>query len=144
MCLVVHFKKKGEIHMTLTEQLKLWYQAGEHENITTAILALPVPQRTDELMGELAVAYNNLGRYDQAILVLHELESRNRYTWRWQYRMGYALYYSALKASGSRQTLRLLEHAGESFSNALKLSPPEHIRKDYVEFLEWIKEDKKG
>lgn len=129
--------------MTLTEQLQLWYQAGEHENITAAILALPVPQRTDELMGELAVAYNNLGRYDQAVLVLNELESRNRYTWRWQYRMGYALYYSAQKTSASRQTLRLLERARESFSNALKLSPPEHIRKDCREFLEWIDEDKK-
>lgn len=130
--------------MTLNEQIELWYQAGEHDNITAAILALPGPQRTDQLMGELAVAYNNLGLYDQAILVLNELESRNRYTWRWQYRMGYALYYSALKTSSPRQAAKLLDRAHESFSNALKLSPPGYIRDDCLEFLEWIDQDRRG
>ena len=93
-------------------------------------------------MGELAVAYNNLGQYSQAILVLKELEPRNQYTWRWQYRMGYALYYSALKTGDSRRIARLLGQAQDCFSNAMNFNPPEYIKNDCTEFLEWIAQDK--
>ena len=75
--------------MTLREQIDCWFQAGEHERTVQAILKLPGSECTDELMGELAVAYNNLGEYKKAILVLEELKNRVCFTASWQYRMGY-------------------------------------------------------
>lgn len=126
--------------MTLTEQIAMWYQAGEHQHTIQAILELPASKRTDELLGELAVACNNMGQYSMAVLVLEEIRPRAGYTWPWQYRMGYALYYSAMKAAPQKRAA-LLSRAREAFLNALKLDPPEHIKNDCLEFLEWIRED---
>lgn len=125
---------------TLTDQITMWYRDGEHEQTILAILALPASKRTDELLGELAVACNNTGQYSMAILVLEEIKSRSGCTWSWQYRMGYALYYSGLKAEPKKMTV-LLSRAREAFSNALMLEPPEHIKNDCLEFLEWIQQD---
>jgi tetratricopeptide (TPR) repeat protein len=137
-------KKKGGRQMTLLDQIHQWYQAGEHEHTVNAVLSLPGRDRTDRLLGELILAYNNLGQYSRALLVLDELKPRLRYTWTWQYRRGYALYYSAYGASGLPKVPDLLAEAGEAFDNALKLDPPEHIRKECLEFLEWIREDLHG
>lgn len=127
--------------MTLTEQIDQWYHEGEHERTIEAILRLPASERTDPLLGELAVAYNNTGEYPKAILVLEEMRPRLNFTWRWQYRMGYALYYSAEKSRDSHKTIRLLSKARDTFLNALRLDPPEFIQKECQEFLRWIEEE---
>ena len=130
--------------MTLREQIDCWFQAGEHARTVQAILKLPGSECTDELMGELAVAYNNLGEYKKAILVLEELKNRVCFTASWQYRMGYALYHSAMKAPTPAKTESLLLKARHAFSAALQLNPKEHIRGDCLEFLHWICEDLKS
>lgn len=127
--------------MTLREQIDCWFQAGEHEHTVQAILELPGSECTDELMGELAVAYNNLGEYHKSILVLEELRERFCFTASWQYRMGYALYYSAMKTPVSKKTKSLLLKAQDAFLTALQLNPKEHVRQDCLEFLQWIRED---
>jgi len=97
--------------MTLLDQIHQWYQAGEHEHTVNAVLSLPGRDRTDRLLGELILAYNNLGQYSRALLVLDELKPRLRYTWTWQYRRGYALYYSAYGASGLPKVPDILAEA---------------------------------
>lgn len=127
--------------MTLTEQIDQWYRAGQHARTVSAVLGLPGKQRTPRLLGELAVAYNNLGQYDRAIIVLEELKPQTQYTWRWQYHMGYALYYSGIAADDPDRTLNLLSRAAQAFLRALFLNPKEPIRQECREFLQWIEED---
>ena len=127
--------------MTLREQIDSWYQAGQHENTVQAVLNLVGAQCTDEFMGELAVAYNNLGEYDKALLVLENLRKSFYCTSSWQYRMGYALYYSAMKTPDERKTKRFLQKARDAFETALELQPKKAIRQECLEFLAWIRED---
>ena len=127
--------------MTLSAQIDCWFQSGEHEEVIQAILDLPDTQRTDKLMGDLAVAYNNSGEYNKAILVLEEMRNHYSCTASWQYRMGYALYYSAMKTpEGSRKKI-ILAKACKAFLAALQLNPKEPIKQDCLEFLSWIRED---
>ena len=127
--------------MALSAQIDQWFQTGEHEQIIQSILNLPDIQRTDKLMGDLAVAYNNSGEYNKAILVLEELKSSFGCTSSWQYRMGYALYYSAMKTRERSKKRTLLIKAWKAFLTALQLNPKECIRQDCLEFLSWIRED---
>lgn len=127
--------------MVLTEQIDHWYREGAHECTIEAIHGLPASERTDGLLGELAVAYNNTGEYPKAMVVLEEMRPRLGFTWRWQYRMGYALYYSAEKSSDPGRAGRLLSKAQEAFLNALRLGPPKLIRQECLEFLQWIREE---
>ena len=134
-------KIKGDNYMNLMDQIGQWYQAGRHELTVDAVLSLPGSCRTDRLLGELVLAYNNLGQYSRALLVLDELKPRLGYTWPWQYRRGYALYYSAQKTADVKRASKLLGRAREAFLAAMKLNPPEHIRAECLEFLRWIHED---
>lgn len=127
--------------MTLSAQIDQWFETGEHEQIIQAILDLPDIRRTDKLMGDLAVAYNNSGEYNKAILVLEELRNCFGCTASWQYRMGYALYYSAMKTPETAKKRILLIKARKAFLTALQLDPKECIRQDCLEFLKWIQED---
>lgn len=114
----------------LMDKIDRWYALKRHRKIVDAVMALPREQRTDDLLGRMAVAYNNLDEYDNAIQVLEELRPRQENTPRFHYRLGYALYYS--------------DHypeAREAFTRALMLNPPEDIAEDCRDFLEWITED---
>lgn len=111
----------------LLEQIGRWYQEDEHQKIIDAVLAIPQADRGDELLEQLAVAYNNLDDYDAAIVVLEQLRPRQENTDKWQFRMGYALYY-----------LDKNEEAKVAFSRCLLLNDSGEYAEDCRELLEEI------
>lgn len=126
--------------MDIMEQLTQWYETEEHQKIVEAILKLPESERTDELLGKLAVAYNNLEKYDQAIAVLEQLRSRQENTYQWQYRLGYALYYGTEDLE-KHHAVEQYKQAKEAFTRCLLLNPRPDIEADCREFLEEINEE---
>lgn len=78
----------------LLEKLDQWYGEGKHQQIVDAILEIPSADRDYELTGLLAVAYNNLDKYDKAIELLLSTREQGENDRRWYYRLGYAYYYS--------------------------------------------------
>ncbi|WP_198957549.1 hypothetical protein [Paenibacillus selenitireducens] len=52
----------------LLEQLNLWYEDDEFEKIVGRITEIPEQDRDCDLVGHLARAFNNLERYDEALL----------------------------------------------------------------------------
>ena len=60
---------------SLTLQINHWYERDEHQKIADAINALPPDQLDDELLGQLAVAYNNLGDFSAAVSVRGERDA---------------------------------------------------------------------
>ena len=85
--------------MTLLEQCQAWHNHGDYEKIITAIEEIPAAERTPELDGELARAYNNFAQpsewwyFKKAIDLLapHAEDSADDHVW--NFRMGYAYYY---------------------------------------------------
>jgi len=78
------------------KQLDDWYDNDQHQKIIDAIENLPLNQQTSELIGTLAVAYNNVGTIEtlsKAVELLKSLEKELSEDYKWNYRMGYALYY---------------------------------------------------
>ena len=43
------------------DKIDEWYDNDEHDKIIEAILALPDSSLDDDILGQLAVAYNNVG-----------------------------------------------------------------------------------
>lgn len=113
-------------------QIDEWYDSDEHEKIIEAILALPEDELDDEILGRLAVAYNNNGDYKKAIAVLESQRVRLENWFKWQYRMGYALMNAADdEECENDETLRetILNRARVCFARCMNLNPPE----DYLE-----------
>ena len=85
--------------MTLLEQCQAWHNHGDYEKIIAAIEEIPAAERTPELDGELARAYNNVAQpsewwyFKKAIDLLtpHAEDSADDHVW--NFRMGYAYYY---------------------------------------------------
>ena len=85
--------------MTLLEQCQAWHNHGDYEKIIAAIEEIPAAERTPELDGELARAYNNVAQpsewwyFQKAIDLLapHAEDSADDHVW--NFRMGYAYYY---------------------------------------------------
>ena len=85
--------------MTLLEQCQAWHNHGDYEKIIAAIEEIPAAERTPELDGELARAYNNFAQpsewwyFKKAIDLLtpHAEDSADDHVW--NFRMGYAYYY---------------------------------------------------
>ncbi len=99
-------------HKELLEQIDVWHDEGDHQEIVDAILALPVKDRDYELIGQLAVAYNNTEKYNEAIQTLLDTAKEGKNHHKWYYRLGYA--YSALEK---------YEEAISNFTEAIKLDP---------------------
>ena len=85
--------------MTLLEQCQAWHNHGDYEKIIAAIEEIPAAERTPELDGELARAYNNVAQpsewwyFKKAIDLLapHAEDSADDHVW--NFRMGFAYYY---------------------------------------------------
>jgi len=72
------------------KQIESWHEHNEHEMIVKTIISIQEIQRSYELTGWLARAYNNLGKYKDALgqlLLIPEGDSRDGV---WHYRAGYA------------------------------------------------------
>lgn len=122
---------------TLMEKIDRWYALDRHQRIVDGILSLPEAQRTVELLGQLAVAYNNLDEYDEAVKVLESIRASEENQPKFHYRLGYAHYYAAQEAEGAEKK-ELLGKARAAFSRALMLNPAEETEEDCREFLGWI------
>lgn len=67
-----------------------YWDEDQHDKIVEMILAVPENERDIEMLGQLVVAYNNLGRYKDAIALSKELEAESAQIPAWYYRIGYA------------------------------------------------------
>lgn len=77
-----------------------------NDEIITLIEQIPEAERDDELHGLLARAYNNDGRYLDAIKLLN-LVSENKRDDIWLYRMGYSLHYLSYTDTNPIEMLKL-------------------------------------
>lgn len=106
----------------LLQQIEQWNVDDEEQQIVDAILEVPEEERTVELTGLLARAYNNLGEFTTAIDYLLSIEEESREDALWHYRMGYAYYY-----------LNQLDKAQEAFERSLELNPGDEEAMEYIE-----------
>lgn len=109
----------------LQARLEEWHENNEFDRIVDAVLELPALERDYELLGHLARAYNNVGRYDEALEQLLALADQGREDPRWFYRIGYAYYH-----------LQRYAEAVEAFTKSNELEPDE----DVEEWIELVRE----
>ncbi len=119
----------------MAKQLDIWWEIDEHQKIVDAVMAVPASERDYDMLGSLAVAYNNLSLYDDAIAVLMDTKEQGRLHYKWYYRLGYALYY-----------LYRFNEALDAFTTALELytrDNPEQdeVVHDYMQWIGWCEED---
>lgn len=98
----------------LLEQISQWHEADQHQKIVDAILQLPQEERTYQITGYLARAYNNLARYEEGLALLESIADEGREDWVWWYRMGYSYF-----------RLSRFAEAEEAFQMAVALNPEE-------------------
>ncbi|MBY9082226.1 SMI1/KNR4 family protein [Paenibacillus sp. HN-1] len=113
------------MNQDLLARLNQLHEDDEFTEIVKAIMAIPVSERDYELLGHLARAYNNLGRYDEALELLLIVAEHGKEDAVWHYRIGYSYYF-----------LRQYEQAVEAFTRAGELDPSE----DLEEWLEAARE----
>lgn len=93
----------------LLEQLQSWHEQDEFGRIIERIEAIPETERDYNLIGQLARAYNNTGRYREAVEQLLSVHQQGASDPLWQYRLGYAYCYIA----NYEQALLAFERADE-------------------------------
>ncbi|MDN8592851.1 SMI1/KNR4 family protein [Paenibacillus sp. 11B] len=109
----------------LLEQLNKWHEQDEFGLIIERIQDIPEVDRDYELIGQLARAYNNEGRYREAAQQLLAVNEQGTSDPLWQYRLGYAYYHMAM-----------YEQALHAFEMANELLPHDESTN---EFLEWTR-----
>ena len=88
----------GAVQSPLMERLECWHEEGLHKRIIEAIEAMPESERTPDLYGILARAYNNIGGPDdpepfrKAISILESIREDKADDPLWNYRMGYSYF----------------------------------------------------
>ena len=113
------------IDQDLLARLDQWHDENQHKQIIQEIEAQPEESRLSyELQGRLARAYNNVGKYAEAIRVLEGIREQGKEDDRWWSRMGYALYQQG-RYGPSR----------ECFLRARELNPD---NQDARTFLGWL------
>lgn len=107
-------------------QVEQWYEEDEHQNIVDALEAIPVANRDYEVVGQLGRAYNNVGRYEDALAQFAQVAEQGEDDSAWHYRSGYSYYF-----------LGRFEEGVRAFTKALELDPEdEHARN----LLDWCQE----
>lgn len=114
---------KEEQHDKLLQQIEQWDADNEQQMIVDAILEIPEEERTVELIGLLARAYNNSEEYPKAIECLRSIEEESGEDALWFHRLGYAYYY-----------MNNLEEAQKAFERALELNPDDNASEQYLNF----------
>lgn len=77
----------------MEELIDKYWDEDQHNKIVELIMAVPETERDLDMMGQLVVAYNNLGHYDDAIKLSMELKEVSTELPAWYYRIGFALVY---------------------------------------------------
>lgn len=119
----------------LAKRIDYWYEQDRHRQIVEAVLLRDEDEQTDYILGQLAVAYNNLNEYDNAIEVLEALRYTQDNTPKFHYRLGYAYFYKSLDEKEEGKQLELIIKAREAFTRALMLNPDREIESDCRYFL---------
>ena len=65
----------------------------KYQEIIDMIEELPVEQLNSQIISEQGRAYNNIGEYNKAIEILKTIETEEKDTRRWNYRIGYSYYF---------------------------------------------------
>lgn len=100
-------------------QLDQWYEEDDHQRIVEALEAIPVANREYELVGQLGRAYNNVGRYEDALAQFAQVAEQGKNDPAWHYRSGYSYYY-----------LGRFEEGVQAFTKALELDPEDEHSRD--------------
>lgn len=108
----------------LIELLNILHKEAKHQEIIDKIEALPNEEKTPEIIGILARAYNNIDNYEKAVELLKSTEEYGKDTNVWNYRIGYSYYY-----------LDNYLEAEKYFLKAVELNPTDS---DSHLFLCWI------
>ena len=107
----------------MVEQCEKLHKKDEHQEIIQLISEIPEKERSYQLTGILARAYNNDDQYEEAVRLLLSVQEEGQYDALWHFRLGYAYYY-----------LGELEESKKEFEFVLE-SDPEN--EDAQMFLEW-------
>lgn len=83
--------------MNIIEEINQLHENDEHEKIIEIITAISNEERDSELFSMLARAYNNIGKYDEALDNLMYIREEGLDNALWNYRVGYAYYYKGEK-----------------------------------------------
>ena len=111
----------------LIELLNTLHKEDKHQEIVNKIEALSNKEKTPEIIGILARAYNNIENYEKALELLKSIEDTEKNTHVWNYRIGYAYFY-----------LEDYLEAEKNFLKAVELKPDDD---DSHLFLSWIYEE---
>ncbi len=110
--------------VNLTEQLQQWHEEEEYQKIVDRISSLDKSELTDEIQGQLARAYNNIGGLDnlyKAVDILISLEGKIDEAIR-LYRLGYSYVFLDKDAL-----------AIETLTKALELNPNDEDSQQLIE-----------
>ncbi|MEK5025277.1 SMI1/KNR4 family protein [Paenibacillus sp. FSL M7-1046] len=105
----------------LLEQLELWHEEDEIQEIVDAIEEIDPEERDYVLNSHLGRALNNLGRYEEALELFEEIAEEGEEDPLWHFRVGFCHYY-----------LKQYDEAIREFEIADKLDPEDE---DTLEFL---------
>ena len=93
----------------------------KYQEIIDMIEELPVEQLNNQIISEQGRAYNNIGEYEKAIEILKTIETEERGTRRWNYRIAYSYYF-----------LEDYENAEKYFLKANEIGPEDDEIKNYL------------
>ena len=128
------------------DKIMAYYETNQPELIVQAIESIPKEILDafyfgrDFLLGELAVAYNNLGRYEDAFNLLMSLEIDEE-DYEWYYRVGFALYYLAEEDEDVARAWEKSLQARQAFEHCLRYHPDKIFVEECKEFIAWINLD---
>ncbi|RRD28749.1 tetratricopeptide repeat protein [Fusobacterium canifelinum] len=111
----------------LIDLLNILHKENKHQEIVDKIEALTDKEKTPEIIGVLARAYNNVENYEKALELLKSIENTEKNTHVWNYHIGYAYFY--------------LEDYLEAEKNFLKAIELKSDDEDSHLFLSWIYEE---
>lgn len=128
---------------TIKSKLRELQENEEYELIKETVTALPNSLIDDDILNVLCSAYFNLDEYKKAIALLEGQRERLGDDFRWNFRMGLALY----KASSDEECedndelkKKILERAQVSFARAMNMNPPDDILEAADMYMEKIDE----
>lgn len=128
---------------TIKAKLKELQENEEYELIEETVTALPDSLIDDDILNMLCSAYFNLDEYKKAIALLEGQRERLEDDFKWNFRMGLALY----KASEDEECedndelkKKILERAQVSFARAMNMNPPDDILEAADMYMEKIED----
>ena len=86
-------KTQDNASKILLTELQQLHDKNKHQEIVDQLQQLPETRESYSLVGLLARALNNLGRYEEALKLLLSVKEQGQDDKMWQFRVGYSLYY---------------------------------------------------